>query len=61
MKNFVSWLGLRPDLLVADLKKAAGQLSDDGFNNDSMHGLMGILALAAYLILPILMLTGVIG
>lgn len=51
----------RPDLIMADLKKAAGQLSEDGFNNESVHGIMGTAALAAYLILPILMLTGIIG
>lgn len=51
----------RLDLIKADLKKAADQLSADGFNNETMHGIMGTLALGVYLILPILMLTGMIG
>lgn len=51
----------RFDLIKADLKKAADQLSADGFNNGTVHGIMGTAALAAYLIIPILMLTGMIG
>lgn len=50
----------RPDLILADLKKVGDQLVADGFDDN-----LGMTALSlfitAYMVLPILLLTGMIG